>query len=61
MRALCLERVGTPLVLLERPDPRPGQICVVVRVLGVRVLSYARATLAPFGGVASSGGPGIAT
>ena len=32
MKAMILQRVGDPLVLIDRPDPRPGEGEVVVRV-----------------------------
>jgi hypothetical protein len=51
MRALWLEKVGGPLVVVERPDARPAQIGVIVRVLTLRVPGYTRATPAPSGDV----------
>ncbi|AMN38519.1 Zn-dependent alcohol dehydrogenase [Rhodoplanes sp. Z2-YC6860] len=37
MRAMVLQRIGEPLTLMERPDPKPaeGEVCVQVSACGV--------------------------
>jgi alcohol dehydrogenase len=42
MRAAVLENVGSPLVLKHLPDPTPAAGDVVLKVLAVPVLNYAK-------------------
>lgn len=42
MRAAVLEKIGSPLVVKDIPDPKPGAGDAVLKVLAVPVLSIAR-------------------